>query len=414
MSEQVELAERLTLELCDFETLDSSLEILERLEVLLADFLICVASANRISKNKSLLKRDGAIGLAAYLASQSAYEDKDDLDWSAINHPGSVVFGSALATTFTFPEIRKNFLRSALAGMRASASVAHFFGPGHRKRWHITATAGTFGAVSAASAALGFDQARAKHAFHLAGTNMGGIGEVSRELQGTPRFNRAAAAALGVTSTLAASESVPAIANLWRGDRGLIEVFDLAAVVTENRLIKDGISTVRVRTFPATGFIQSALLGVSRLAESNCAPDEELEELVVTVNSGVFPILNDPAKDRWWNLQWNCAAAWASKDPMNLTPAPHVEPLVQARGGDIPLGSAHITGKTSAGTFELLVDKAPGLELFDPQETLWRNEKWRSMVGADWQTLVEIAKALVQEHTTDETWHQLDRFLRGE
>jgi hypothetical protein len=99
---------------------------------------------------------------------------------------------------------------------------------------------------------------------------------------------------------------------------------------------------------------------------------------------------------------------------MNLTPAPHVEPLVQARGGDIPLGSAHITGKTSAGTFELLVDKAPGLELFDPQEILWRNEKWRSMVGADWRTLVEIAKALVQERATDETWHQLDRFLRGE
>ena len=411
MSERIDLAERLTAQICDFETLENSSEILQRLEVLLADFIICVASANRLNSNSSLLKDDGAIGLAAFLASQSAYEDKDDLDWSAVNHPGSVVFATSFAVGLSYPQYRSNFLQSALAGMRASASVAHFFGAEHRKRWHITATAGTFGAVAAASAGLGFTVDDAKKALHLAGTNMGGLGQVSRELQGTPRFNRAAAAALGVTSTLAAYEKIPAIANLWGGDRGLLEVFDLAGTVTGDQLIKDGVLTVRVRTFPATGFIQSALLGVAQLAQANPAP---LEELEVTVNGGIFPILHDPAKERWWNLQWNCAAAWASQDPMLLTPAPEIEPLVKAMGGEIPLGSALIRGRTSAGPFEAMIDRAPGLDFFEPQEISWRHQKWSTMVGDRYQAMVAIARDLVNGSADDSTWREISHLLRGE
>ena len=411
MSERGELAERLTSELCDFSTLSSTPENLKRLEVLLTDFVICVASANRLNPNPSLLKNDGVIGLAARLASQSAFEDKDDLDWSAVNHPGSVVFAASFATALTFPEFRDNFVRSALAGMRASASIAHFFGPGHRKHWHITATAGTFGAVTATVAGIGLDSATSKRALHLAGTNMGGTGQVSRELQGTPRFNRAAAAALGISAALGAYEEMPAISNLWEGDRGLLEVFDLAGVITDDTLIKDGISTVRVRTFPATGFIHSALVGTARLAQENPAP---LKSLSVTVNSGVFPILNDPAKDRWWNLQLNCAAAWASKDPMDLTAAPALEPLVKPQGADVPLGSAHILGETESGPFETFVENAPGLDLFDAQEVSWRHQKWANMIGENYHSVIELVHHLVSGEADSRTWQKIDVLLRGE
>jgi hypothetical protein len=410
MSNKSDLGNRLVSELSDYSTLDYSSELLQRLEVFIADFMICVASANKLNKRESLLTTEGAIGLAARLASQSAFEDKDDLDWSAVNHPGSVVFAATFATTLPFPQFRKNFLQSTLAGMRASASAAHFFGPGHRKRWHITATAGTFGAVVASSAAVGLDSHRARCALHLAGTNMGGVGQVSRELQGTPRFNRAAAAALGVAATFGAYEKMPAVSNLWEGDRGLLEVFDLAGSITGGALLKDGISTVRVRTFPATGFIQSALLGVAQLAVENPAP---LKKLSVTVNNGVFPILNDPAKERWWNLQWNCSAAWASKDPMVLTPAPEIEPLVTALGGDVPLGSAQIKGATSNGNFERVVEVAPGLELFKEEEIAWRNQKWASMVGDEYKNILELASQLVTNNVDESSWQKINDVLRG-
>ena len=396
-------------ELIDYSTLNTSSELLKRLEVILADFMVCVSSGNKLQSQESLLKDDGSIGLAARLASQSAFEDRDDLDWSAVNHPGSVVFATSFAIALEHPKFRENFLTSALAGMRASASAAHFFGPGHRKRWHITATAGTFGAVCAASAAIELDSTKAQQALHLAGTNMGGTGQVSRELQGTPRFNRSAAAALGVASAFAAYEGMPALKNLWLGDRGLFEVFDLAGVITDGGLIRDGISTVRVRTFPATGFIQSALFGVAELARKESG---ELLALNVDINAGVFPILNDPERDRWWNLKANVASAWRSKNPMDLTPAPEIEELVSVNGADIALGTARISGSTTAGQFELFVTEAPGLNFFDPIEILWREEKWRSMIGEGYKEIVELARALISKDVSDLTWSKIEKVLR--
>ena len=409
MSEQETNSISFVKELIDYATLDTSSELLKRLEVILADFMVCVSSGNKLQSQESLLKDDGSIGLAARLASQSAFEDRDDLDWSAVNHPGSVVFATSFAIALEHPKFRENFLTSALAGMRASASAAHFFGPGHRKRWHITATAGTFGAVCAASAAIELDSTKAQQALHLAGTNMGGTGQVSRELQGTPRFNRSAAAALGVASAFAAYEGMPALKNLWLGDRGLFEVFDLAGVITDGGLIRDGISTVRVRTFPATGFIQSALFGVAELARKESG---ELLALNVDINAGVFPILNDPERDRWWNLKANVASAWRSKNPMDLTPAPEIEKLVTVNGADIALGTARISGSTTAGQFELFVTEAPGLNFFDPIEILWREEKWRSMIGEGYKEIVELARALISKDVSDLTWSKIEKVLR--
>lgn len=409
MSEQEANSISIVKELIDYSTLNTSSELLKRLEVILADFMVCVSSGNKLQSQESLLKDDGSIGLAARLASQSAFEDRDDLDWSAVNHPGSVVFATSFAIALEHPKFRENFLTSALAGMRASASAAHFFGPGHRKRWHITATAGTFGAVCAASAAIELDSAKAQQALHLAGTNMGGTGQVSRELQGTPRFNRSAAAALGVASAFAAYEGMPALKNLWLGDRGLFEVFDLAGVITDGGLIRDGISTVRVRTFPATGFIQSALFGVAKLAGEKSG---DLLTLNVDINAGVFPVLSDPERDRWWNLKANVASAWRSKNPMDLTPAPEIEKLVTVNGADIALGTARISGSTTAGQFELFVTEAPGLNFFDPTEILWREEKWRSMIGEGYKEIVELARALISKDVSDLTWSKIEKVLR--
>ena len=187
-------------------------------------------------------------------------------------------------------------------------------------------------------------------------------------------------------------------------------LFRSAGEITSGGLIKDGISTVRVRTFPATGFIHSALLGVSEIARNASAP---LKTLQVTVNSGVFPILNDPAKERWWNLQLNCAAAWKSQNPMNLTPASEIEPLVTALGGDVPLGTALIRGETESGAFDVFIDKAPGLELFAPQEIAWRNEKWETMVGADSIRIQECARQLVNQNADSSTWDALRELVLG-
>ena len=214
---------------------------------------------------------------------------------------------------------------------------------------------------------------------------------------------------MGVASAFAAYEEMPAVKNLWLGDRGLFEVFDLAGVITDGGLIRDGISTIRVRTFPANGFIHSALFGTAKLARENSG---QLINLNVEVNSGIFPILNDPEKERWWNIKENVASAWRSKNPMDLSPAPEIEELVDVNGADIPLGTARISGATTSGPFELYVTEAPGLNLFDPTEILWREEKWRSMIGEGYKDVVALASALISKDVSDVTWSKIEKVLR--
>jgi hypothetical protein len=87
---------------------------------------------------------------------------------------------------------------------------------------------------------------------------------------------------------------------------------------------------------------------------------------------------------------------------------------VTAAGGEIPLGSALITGATEAGTFESRIDVAPGLQLLDPQEIAWREQKWQNMVGNRYVEVVELTKSLVRGATDTDTWSHVDDSLRGE
>ena len=164
-----------------------------------------------------------------------------------------------------------------------------------------------------------------------------------------------------------------------------------------------------MRTFPANGFIHSALFGVAKLARENSG---QLININVEVSAGIFPILNDPEKERWWNIKGNVASAWRSKNPMDLTAAPEVEELTSVNGADIPLGTARISGSTTSGPFELFVTEAPGLNLFDSTEILWREEKWRSMIGEGYKDVVALAGALISKDVSDITWSKIEKVLR--
>ena len=97
---------------------------------------------------------------------------------------------------------------------------------------------------------------------------------------------------------------------------------------------------------------------------------------------------------------------------MDLSPAPEIEELVNVNGADIPLGTARISGATTSGPFELYVTEAPGLNLFDPTEILWREEKWRSMIGEGYKDVVALASALISKDVSDVTWSKIEKVLR--
>jgi hypothetical protein len=160
--------------------LNRTADNLERLRAPLTDYLVCLVRASHLTTlSDSLLVHDGVMAKDAWLAFQSNQGDRDDINSSVgIHH-----------------RTRENFVSAAFAGFPSSASVGNYPGVSYRSKWHVTGTAGTFGATSAASMA-----------------------------------------------------GVVAANNLWDGPFGISENFSASDFPNEAALLVDGISTVSIRT----------------------------------------------------------------------------------------------------------------------------------------------------------------------
>ncbi len=219
----MELFDRLS----NLQTISQSEELNIRLEILLTDFLVCARAGSSSADIESV---------GARLAINSNYHDADDIDWSVMTHPGSIIWAALIDSLIRQPENSNNFLLSAYAGYRTSATSAHFFGASHRKNWHVTTTAGTLAAASAASTYRNLSASMQIGALENAAANMGGIAVADRRT-GAAIFNRAAAATLGL---LAATSDQPSAQNIWEGERGLKNLFSITA---EDSQTYDVIST---------------------------------------------------------------------------------------------------------------------------------------------------------------------------
>jgi hypothetical protein len=66
-----------------------------RLPLLLADFLGCLRAGRGPSQTS--FSEDGIAGTVAVLALRASADDRDDIDWCSLHHPGSVVWPVVVA-----------------------------------------------------------------------------------------------------------------------------------------------------------------------------------------------------------------------------------------------------------------------------------------------------------------------------
>ena len=138
MSDGDELLENLT----KLSTLISTNESAARLQVLLTDFLV-VTRAGKIARGNYANKGNQ---LGSQLAINSSFLDADDIDWSVMTHPGSVIWAALLESIILFPDFAYRFSLAASAGYRTSASapplsslaqIDFFREYGRREGWHF-------------------------------------------------------------------------------------------------------------------------------------------------------------------------------------------------------------------------------------------------------------------------------------
>ncbi len=123
--------------------------------------------------------------------------DYDDTHFLHIGHPSVALFPAALAMAERQGSSGAEFLMAALTGYESSCRIGHWFGRSHYEAgFHMTATAGTFGATLAASRLSGLNVVQTGHALGLASTRASGL-KAQFGTMGKP-FNGGMAAANGI------------------------------------------------------------------------------------------------------------------------------------------------------------------------------------------------------------------------
>jgi 2-methylcitrate dehydratase PrpD len=103
-------------------------------------------------------------------------EDFDDTHLETVVHPGAPVVPAALALAEHLDATGRELLDAVVLGTEVALRVAMAAGPRHFDRgWHLTGTAGHFGAAAAAARVLGLDRETTGNALGIAGTQAAGL-----------------------------------------------------------------------------------------------------------------------------------------------------------------------------------------------------------------------------------------------
>jgi 2-methylcitrate dehydratase PrpD len=132
--------------------------------------------------------------------------DYDDTHLKTVIHPAGPVASAILALSEYRPVSGRDFAHALVLGVETECRIGNAVYPAHYDiGWHITGTAGVFGAAAAAGKLLGLSEQQMVWAFGLAATQPVGLREMFGTM--TKSFHPGRAAHNGLTAALLASRN---------------------------------------------------------------------------------------------------------------------------------------------------------------------------------------------------------------
>lgn len=153
--------------------------------------------------------------------------DFDDTHLKTIIHPSGPVASAILALAERRPVSGEEFLHAFILGVEVECRIGNAVYPAHYDvGWHITGTAGVFGAAAAAGKLLGINVQQMTWALGIAATQSSGL----REMFGTmcKPFHPGRAAQNGLTAALLAQQNFTSSERAIEAPRGFAHVLSSA------------------------------------------------------------------------------------------------------------------------------------------------------------------------------------------
>ena len=144
----------------------------------------------------------------------------DDMYREGLNHPGVATITAALTIADIVPVTGKEFITGIVVGYEVFNRLSHLLIPSHYKYWHVTATAGTFGAAAVAASMMKLSPTEIISALGAAGTQAAGLQECVGNMN--QRSHHGIAARNGVLGALMASQGYYGAPHILDGPAGLI------------------------------------------------------------------------------------------------------------------------------------------------------------------------------------------------
>lgn len=149
--------------------------------------------------------------------------DYDDTHLKTIIHPAGPVASALLALSEARPMSGRALITSLLVGIEVECRIGNCVYPEHYDRgWHITGTAGVFGAAAAVGHAIGLDKTRMQWALGLAATQPCGLREMFGTM--TKSFHPGRAAQNGTMSAFLAEAGFDSSLQGIEAPRGFANV----------------------------------------------------------------------------------------------------------------------------------------------------------------------------------------------
>lgn len=165
--------------------------------------------------------------------------DYDDTHLKTIIHPAGPVASAILAVAETRAVSGEDFLTALILGVEVECRIGNSVYPDHYDRgWHITGTAGVFGAAAATGKLLGLDERQMTWAFGIAATQSSGF----REMFGTmcKSFHPGRAAQNGAMAAFLAQSGFDSSLRAIEAPRGWANVLSTKQDYSQ---IVDGLGT---------------------------------------------------------------------------------------------------------------------------------------------------------------------------
>jgi 2-methylcitrate dehydratase PrpD len=145
--------------------------------------------------------------------------DYDDTHLKTIIHPGGPVISAILALAEMSPVNGRDFLNALVLGVETECRIGNSVYPNHYDvGWHITGTAGVFGAAAAAGRLLGLNEQQMVWALGLAASQPVGLRESFGSMNKS--FNPGRAASNGLFAAILASKNYTSSDGMIEAKRG--------------------------------------------------------------------------------------------------------------------------------------------------------------------------------------------------